>query len=156
MRTATAVLMRARNVVLGSRSTVGRKNAGMSRRILGFVCVVAVASVLLFATGALAPSRDGTFLDVGVLSTVGAPALTVDDAQAAFGDSFGMAPINGTPGGTADTSVVFTDATGDDDYAFWAGACDCLMAFAPGRSRGSTRPDHGRNRRDIAADHGSG
>ncbi len=59
-----------------------------------------------------------------------AAVLLAPSALGAFGDNFGMAPINDSPGAT-DSSVAFTDATGNDNHAFWAGACDRLNAPAP-------------------------
>ncbi len=74
---------------------------------------------------------------LGSLLAALALALSAAPAHAAFGDNFGLAPINDAPGAT-DTSLVFTDATGNDDHAFWAGACD--RSAAPAAPAGAGDP----------------
>lgn len=62
-------------------------------------------------------------------------ALTAGEARAAFGDLFGIAPVN-QPG--ADTAPAFPDSA-----AFWAGTCDVgLATVGPVEGGVGTRPDN--------------
>ncbi|HEX2161015.1 MAG TPA: hypothetical protein VHF88_04250, partial [Thermoleophilaceae bacterium] len=64
-------------------------------------------------------------------------AVTASQARAAFGDLFGLAPVNG-PGLPA--SPVFP-ATAGVDHAFWAGTCDVGSApFGPIAGGVGSRP----------------
>ena len=68
------------------------------------------------------------------LLALGASLLLAAQARAAFGDLFGIAPVN-TPG--ADTSAVFEGTS-----AFWAGTCDLSTApIGPVAGGIGSRPD---------------